>query len=169
MKTTGIIDKLTQNQSVFKALLENKNKTEYLWRPNPNKWNLKEIVCHLLDEEILDFRARTKHTLETPNEPTPPIAPEGWVLKHDYASKDYNKTLESFLEERTKSISWLKTEINGNWNNVYQHPELGGISAKQFLNNWLAHDYLHIRQINRYHYEYFLNSSDTSLDYAGNW
>lgn len=169
MNTSTIINKLAQNQSIFKSLLEGKTEPEYLWRPQPTKWNLKEIVCHLLDEEILDFGFRTNHTLDTPFEPLPPIDPEGWVAKHDYASKDYNETLNKFLEARSKSIAWLKTQIDGHWDNTYMHPELGAITAKQFLNNWLAHDYLHIRQINRYHYAHFKAHSDTSLDYAGNW
>ncbi|WP_406685122.1 DinB family protein [Seonamhaeicola sp. MEBiC1930] len=169
MKVLAIIDKLKQNQSVFKALLEEKKEEEYLWRPQPDKWNLLEIVCHLLDEEILDFRARTKHTLDKPSILPDPIDPEGWVVKHDYAAKDYYKTLENFLEERTKTIAWLKTQINTNWSNSYIHPELGSLTAKQFLNNWLAHDYLHIRQINRYHFEYFQSGADTDLEYAGNW
>lgn len=169
MKIKQIITKLQQNQSVFKSLLEGVTEEQYLWRPQPDKWNLQEIVCHLLDEEILDFKARIKHTLKTPKDLTPSIDPEAWVLKHAYASKDYNKTLYTFLEERTKSISWLNTQVNGNWDNVYEHPELGSITAKQFLNNWLTHDYLHMRQINRYHYKYFETNSDTNLDYAGNW
>ncbi len=169
MKIEFIIIKLRQNQSVFKSLLEGKPEVEYLWRPQSNKWNLHEIVCHLLDEEILDFKRRTKHTLETPLESTPAIDPESWVQEHDYASKDYNKTLAAFLKERYESIKWLETQINANWNNIYNHPELGEITAKQFLNNWLAHDYLHIRQIIRYQYEYFQAHADTSLDYAGNW
>ncbi|TXG37374.1 DinB family protein [Seonamhaeicola maritimus] len=169
MKLVEIINKLEQNQSVFKALLEGKKESEYLWRPQPNKWNLLEIVCHLVDEEILDFRARTKNTIERPSILPPPIDPEGWVKKHNYDSKDYSKTLEDFLHERKKSIGWLKTQIEGNWSNSYEHPQLGKLSAKQFLNNWLAHDYLHIRQINRYHYEYFKTNADTSLMYAGDW
>ncbi|WP_299548641.1 DinB family protein [Seonamhaeicola sp.] len=169
MEPQEIISKLEKNQHVFSALLQGKSEDDYLWRPKPNKWNLLEIVCHLLDEEQLDFRARTKHTLENPSELPEPIDPEGWVKKHDYASKDYNKTLERFLEERTKSVAWLKTQINSRWDHAYEHPKLGPLSAKLFLNNWLAHDYLHIRQINRYHYEYFNSKSDTKLHYAGDW
>lgn len=84
MKVTEVITKLEQNQWVFKSLLEGKVEVEYLWRPEPNKWNFLEIVCHLLDEELLDFRRRTKHALETPKDFTPAIAPECWVIDHDY-------------------------------------------------------------------------------------
>jgi hypothetical protein len=43
------------------------------------------------------------------------------------------------------------------------------MSARLFLHNWLAHDYLHIRQINRLKFAYLKAHSDISLDYAGAW
>ncbi|GGK13683.1 hypothetical protein GCM10007962_04930 [Yeosuana aromativorans] len=142
MTITQIINQLGNNQYIFKSLLVLKSKEEYLWRPQPEKWCLKEIVCHLLDEERDDFRARVKHTLETPLLEMPSINPEGWVLERRYMSQNYDKQVHEFLEERNHSISWLHAQINANWNNVYQHPKLGPLSAKQFLANWLAHDYL---------------------------
>ncbi len=71
-----IIEELDKNRFVFENLLKNKNEEEYLWKPSPDKWCLLEIICHLYDEEREDFRARTKHTLETPNEPLPKIDPQ---------------------------------------------------------------------------------------------
>jgi hypothetical protein len=49
------------------------------------------------------------------------------------------------------------------------HPELGMLRAKIFLANWLAHDYLHIRQIIRYQFEYLKVKTEVDLNYAGNW
>ena len=58
MGLKDIIQQLENNQKVFQNLLTNKTKDLYLWRPKPEKWCLLEIVCHLLDEEKDDFRAR---------------------------------------------------------------------------------------------------------------
>jgi hypothetical protein len=46
---------------------------------------------------------------------------------------------------------------------------LGRLSAGTFLSNWLAHDYLHIRQIIRLKYQYLQRQTRESLDYAGAW
>jgi hypothetical protein len=36
--------------------------------------------------------------------------------------------------------------------------------------SWLAHDFIHIRQINRLHYEYLTAiKGEFSTDYAGKW
>jgi hypothetical protein len=55
------------------------------------------------------------------------------------------------------------------WHNTHIHPQLGTVTASMFLSNWLAHDYLHIRQINELKYLYFKQKTDESLEYVGNW
>jgi hypothetical protein len=74
-----------------------------------------------------------------------------------------------FLEERKHSLNWLSELRNPPWDNQYQHPKLGPMTARQFLLNWLAHDFLHLRQIIRTKYQYMQSKSDTDVSYAGNW
>lgn len=73
-----IANHLTENLPVFRDLLSNMTNEEYLYRPAPEKWCALEIVCHLVDEEREDFRARTRHVLEQPDAPLPSIDPVGW-------------------------------------------------------------------------------------------
>ena len=167
--TEKIIEQLEKNREVFTGLLSGKSSEARTWRPEPGKWNLTEIVCHLLDEERYDFRARVRHTLENRSVPPEPIDPEGWVTARNYAAQDYNPTLEAFLEERSKSVAWLKSLQNPDWENTYHHNTFGPMSARLFLTNWLAHDYLHIRQITRYHYQYLKEKTTIELRYAGTW
>lgn len=169
MTIKEIIEKLEINKHVFESLLIHKTEQEYLWRPQPEKWNLLEIVCHLLDEEREDFRTRVRFVLENPLNKWPSINPEGWVLERDYASKSYNETLKEFLVEREKSVTWLNTQLDANWENTYSHFVFGDMSALLFLTNWLAHDYLHIRQIIRYNYNYLKETTTIDVQYAGNW
>ncbi|GAA3600878.1 DinB family protein [Flavivirga amylovorans] len=164
-----IIQQLENNQQVFKSLLMYKKDKQYLWRPQPEKWNLLEIVCHLLDEERDDFKTRVAHALDTPEKPLVPIDPVGWVKEREYSAKNYNDILFAFLEERKQSVIWLRSKLDANWQSKLSHPELGDMSAKLFLTNWLAHDYLHIRQILRYDYNYLKEKINLDLGYAGNW
>ncbi|WP_345190456.1 DinB family protein [Algibacter agarivorans] len=169
MTVESIISQLERNRNVFETLLTGMKEDQYFWRPAPDTWCLLEIVCHLFDEEREDFRARVKHTLENPSEELIPINPEGWVVERDYVSKHYKETLKAFLSERDTSIIWLKSLNNKNWELAVKHSVLGDLSAKLFLNNWLAHDYLHLRQIIRYQYFYLKENSGTNLQYAGDW
>lgn len=169
MEHIAITEELHKNLFVFESLLRDKNKEEYLWRPRPEKWCLLEIICHLRDEETEDFRARTKHVLESPAEKLPPIDPQGWVESKKYIQENYVNTLKVFLKEREQSVKWLQSLVNPEWDNAYEHPKFGKMTAKMFLSNWLAHDYLHIRQIIKVKFDYLKYSTSEELTYAGEW
>ena len=166
----GIIRQLKLNCNVFRALFTDVTEVESRWRPAPDKWCLLEIVCHLYDEECEDFRARVKHVLETPGQPMQPIDPAGWVEKRRYMELDFKEMTGRWAEARLESVSWLEGLRNPRWENAYLHPKLGPMSAELFLSNWLAHDYLHIRQITRLKYAYLKEKmTGKDLGYAGIW
>ena len=169
MKTEQIIQRLETNKLVFQSLLDGREPDEYNFKPDPQSWSILEIVCHLLDEEREDFRTRVKNTLTTPLKQPPSIDPVGWVKSRNYSGQVYAERVEAFLTERKQSVKWLKSLKNAPWNNIYKHPTAGDMTAYSFLANWLAHDYHHIRQINRRTYEFLKNKSNISLAYAGDW
>jgi hypothetical protein len=163
------IQELKQNKAVFKSLLLGISEKEFLWKPTPEKWCLLEVVCHLYDEEREDFRARVKSTLEDASKKWPKIDPPAWVSERNYMGQDYEKKMLNFLKEREASFVWLEGLQAPNWEAVYKHPKVGAVPAIRLLNNWVAHDYLHLRQIIRLKYEYLKANSQEPLDYAGKW
>lgn len=169
MQHAFIIKELERNRQVFTQLLEGLDSDIYTWRPAPEKWCLLEIICHLFDEEREDFRARVKFVLENTEQSMPGIDPVSWVTAREYMKQDYETRLHAFLEERSASIAWLNSLDNPQWENTYQHPKLGTVSAGMFLSNWLAHDYLHFRQITATKFRYLQHLSGDDLSYAGNW
>jgi hypothetical protein len=169
MNHPKIIQELSRNRGVFKHLLTGLKQEEYLWKPKPEKWCLLEIICHLHDEEREDFRTRTRIVLESLEDPLPPIDPVGWVQERKYMEQDFENMLSSFLIEREVSLAWLRSLTSPKWDNAFQHPKFGPMTAKLYVSNWLAHDYLHIRQIIRTKYSYLQQWTGESLSYAGNW
>ena len=169
MKPTEIINALDHNQKSFECLLVGLEPAEYQWKPHPENWSILEVVCHLYDEEREDFRARTRLVLENPNESMPPINPPQWAIDRHYMEQDFDDRMCMFLQERKESIQWLRSLEDANWEQSYNHPKLGMMTAFQFLSNWLAHDYLHIRQILRLKYQRLATLSGQDLSYAGNW
>ncbi len=169
MSAEHIIEHLDNNQGLFRSLFATISGEIIHWRPSLEKWNLVEIVCHLCDEEREDFRARLKSILTDPTTPFTPIDPQNWVKERNYDQQNFDIKAKEFLSERKKSIEWLRSLKNANWSNTYKHPKLGDMSAWYVLNNWLAHDYLHTRQIIRYKYQFIENNYQSDLNYAGNW
>jgi hypothetical protein len=169
MKTNYIIQELATNREVFRSLLIGLAEAVYFWKPSPDKWCMLEIICHLRDEECEDFRTRIKQVLENPSNTLPPIDPVGWVQERKYLQQDFEQVLNDFLQERDHSVEWLKSLVAPKWDNAYKHPKFGPMSAQLFLSNWLAHDYLHIRQILFLKRGYHEATANEPLDYAGNW
>ena len=169
MTNQKIIKDLQKNADTFETLLKGLSQEEYLWKQTPEKWCMLEIVCHLYDEEREDFRARLNHVIENRTEPLPLTDPPGWVHERKYIQKNYSEMLDNFLNERELSVKWLETLSDGSWNNTYNHPKVGLITARMFLVNWLAHDYLHMRQIMKLKFDYLKHSTNENLDYAGTW
>ena len=128
-----------------------------------------EIVCHLYDEEQFDFKFRAQWVLTQPNKLPPPFNTTDWITDHDYVNQDYNKVLQKFLDERDASITWLNNLEHPDWANSYEHPNFGKVTARHYIDNWLAHDYLHIRQIIKQKFDYFNSQTDENLEYAGTW
>ncbi len=164
-----IIDALAQNEATIIAAFNNTSTEARQWRPAPEKWSLLEIACHLLDEEREDFRARLQSVITNHTQPFTPIDPAGWVTSRDYASRDFDLTLQQFALERQQSIQWLRSLNIPDWHVAYQHPKFGPMTAAFLLANWLAHDYLHLRQITHRQYQYLQHLSPEPLDYAGSW
>jgi len=139
------------------------------FRPYPEHWTLLEIISHLYDEELEDFRQRLDIMLHTPDITPPPIAPAKWVKERNYMDNDFELKVSAFLTERTKSIEWLRSLENPQWDNAEEHRKLGVMTAQKYFENWLAHDLLHIRQIIRVKYLYLSQNASTCIAYAGTW
>jgi len=164
-----VIEQLQQNKTVLIDLLRDIKEDMFLWKQTPEKWCLLEIVCHLYDEEREDFKFRTQWVLEKPGETPPPFNPVIWVTERNYIEQNYNQVLNKYIHEREQSIRWLNSLKSPKWENYYEHPIKGKLTAKFFLTNWLAHDYLHIRQIIKLKFDYLEHQSGEMIDYAGIW
>lgn len=164
-----LINQLEANLQTFQGLF-NIPAEQTHWKPSPEIWSMVEIVNHLVDEEIEDFRFRLRSTLETPEKPWPRYDPSNFVTERNYAARDYDESLTNFERERQESITWLNGLVEPDWKQCYVHPKAGPLSAEFLLTNWVAHDYHHIRQINALKYEFLKDhTTPTPLDYAGKW
>jgi hypothetical protein len=158
---------LDRNRQLFERIFDSISEEEVHWKPDEHQWSILEIVCHLHDEECEDFRMRLRMVLENPEKTPPGIDPQGWVRERDYMSRSYQEMVDSFLLERKNSVSWLNSLQDALWTNTYQHPKLGPLSGSKYLANWIAHDYLHFRQIMKTRYMFLSEKTGEKLDYAG--
>lgn len=171
MNLEFFIARLAANAKVLEALCQQTTGEQFLWKQSPEKWSMRQIVYHLSRTEEKDFRPRLEKTLRDAGEAwTPLAAPEMRLDETDAANNPPAEYLENFLVERKKSIAWLETIENPAWENSHRHNEQLTLAAGDLLASWLAHDYLHIKQIVRLQYDYVsFIAGNYKTDYAGSW
>ena len=139
------------------------------WKPDPETWSILEVINHLYDEECLDFRVRLDIILHHPDQPWPPINPTGWVSEHGYNQRDLAKSVEDFMKERRKSLSWLRGLDSPDWDASATTP-FGKMRAGDMLCAWAAHDLLHLRQLVELHWATTIQAAQPyQVSYAGEW
>ena len=169
MNLDYFVDRFSKNRKVFEGLLEGVSLEQARWKPSPDKWSMLEVVNHLYDEEREDFRQRVELVLADPLQAWPPIDPRGWVTTRGYNERELETTLHALFSEREKSLSWLRGLSEPNWQNSNTGPN-GTLTAGDLLASWLAHDFLHIRQLARLHWQYVGELADPyQTAYGGPW
>ena len=139
------------------------------WKPNPESWSILEVINHLYDEEREDFRVRMDYILHHPGESWPPINPPGWITERGYNQRNLAQSVQNFLEERQKSLAWLKGLLNPDWQ-ASATVSFGTFSAGDIFAAWVAHDVLHLRQLVELHWAYLVNAAEPyKVNYAGEW
>ncbi len=140
------------------------------WRGPGGEWSVLEIVTHLADEEVEDFRTRVAMTLRDPDAQWPPIDPEGAAVERRYNDGNLAVATDRFVTERRGSIGWLRGLRDPDWGRTYTHASLGPIRAGDILASWAAHDALHLRQIAKRRYQLIGRDSGAyGTAYAGSW
>jgi hypothetical protein len=170
MNPNAIIRRLELYPRALRAAVECVTSDDARFKPPSGAWSILEIVNHLADEEVEDFRTRTRSVLEDPLKPPPPIDPEGWARDRRYNERDLRESVDRFVREREASIAWLRSLKSPDWNRAYQHPKFGPLAAGLFLASWAAHDALHLRQIAKRLYDLAARDGEPySVRYAGEW
>lgn len=175
MDTGAIIRRLDSFPAALRAAVAGVTADEARWKPPHPKypagaWSILEIVCHLGDEEVDDFRTRLSSTLRDPAAQWPAIDPEGWAVARRYNDRDLGESVVRFVAERKSSVDWLRSLSNPDWTAAHQHPRFGPIRAGDLLVSWAAHDALHLRQIAKRFFELAgRDGPEYVTRYAGEW
>lgn len=162
--------RLRSSASAIVDLVEHTSPDQARWKPTPDRWSVLEVVCHLADEEVEDFRTRLGLVLSDPAKPWPPIDPPRAVIERAYNDRDLGDSLARFREERQSSLEWLSRLPDPDWTVTHHHPSMGAMTAGVIAASWVAHDLLHVKQLTKLHYDWVAReAAPHSIEYAGRW
>ena len=169
MELEILTNQMADHAVTIQSLTVNVPEDQARWKPEAETWSILEVINHLYDEEREDFRVRVDYLLHHPGESWPPINPKGWVMERAYNERDLKKSVEAFLEERRKSLEWLRGLEAPDWQTSVSG-SFGQFFAGDILSAWAAHDLLHLRQLIELHWAYLPRLVQPyQVSYAGEW
>jgi hypothetical protein len=169
MKFETLYLELVNSTDMILAFLAGITQEEARVKSSEGSWSILETLCHLYDEEREDFREHLDFILNHQDQKWHQIDPAVWVTARKYNKQDFREMKEKFYAERSKSLDWLKSLSNMNWDVSYAS-EFGTLSAGEMLASWVAHDNLALRQFVELRRARIENiTKPYSVAYAGDW
>jgi hypothetical protein len=110
-------------------------------RTIPEKWSLKELVCHVLRvQRVFSERLETMLTQDDPAITS--YEPEGDPVFEKMASRPAEETLAAYFAERERHVDRLEELLPAEWHRTGRHPEYP-IYDIHFQTDYLAHHEAH--------------------------
>lgn len=110
-------------------------------RVKPEKWSLKELVCHLLRvQQVFEKRLEAMLTEQSPV--MAGYEPEGDAEFDRWAALPPDRSLGEFLEARGRLVSRLEKLEPGGWHRPGRHPDYPRYDV-HFAMEYLAHHEAH--------------------------
>src|SRR5262245_6033421 len=103
------------------------------WRPIPNKWSLKEIMCHLRDMERLAYLARYRRILTEDNPLMENVDQDRLAVESDYINQDARAALDEIKRSRWEPIKTLGSAPTENWSRSGTHSTDGPMTLEQLV------------------------------------
>jgi hypothetical protein len=119
------------------------------YRPFPEDWSVREILAHLVDDEMYVMRTRLERIVK---EDEPDLAPHDekhWHANRNTTRDELEQLLSDFEVQRAASLGIARMLRESDWARCGFQPEYGRFTAEQWLVHWAEHDATHLGQIAR--------------------
>jgi hypothetical protein len=146
-----LIDHLTDILRVdgerWRALANGLDRELLARRPRPGEWSALECLGHAADTETFVFAARIRAIRDGRPE-LPSYDPDAQATPIT-AQSDPAAIAERLAGQRRDSLALLATVTEEELDRTSRHLELGPVTLRELLNEWAAHDLMHIVQAER--------------------
>jgi hypothetical protein len=117
------------------------------WRPGEGEWCSLEVVGHLIETEERGFAGRIRTILA---EERPRFAgwdPSAVALARNDDAGDAATLLAEFTRRRTESVALVEGLVAADLDRGGDHPEVGFLTVRDLLYEWIHHDRNHFKQL----------------------
>jgi DinB superfamily len=141
------IDVLRVDGARWHALATGLDQDQLLRRPAAGEWSALECLGHAVDTEAAVFAGRVRAMLAgepalaafDPDSESTPVT----------AGTDPADLAERHAALRAESLALLATVTEADLDRTARHADLGPVTLRELLNEWAAHDLMHVVQAER--------------------
>jgi hypothetical protein len=116
------------------------------FKPAPEKWSVRQIVCHLADSEAVGVM-RLRMVAAQDNPALGAYDQEAWADNLDYGRRKISKALETFRQLRNENHELLKGLPETAFDRTGTHVERGKVSLLELVRGDAEHVEGHVKQI----------------------
>jgi DinB family protein len=129
-------------------LLKDLDEETLRWQPIPNKWSIKEIMCHLRDMEREAYLARYRKMLTEESPFLPNVDQDRIAAESDYINQDAQNALDEFKWLRGETIKTLESAQPEAWARGGLHETDGPMTVEQLVHRQIkGNDLNHLVQM----------------------
>ncbi|GAC1652378.1 MAG: hypothetical protein NVS4B8_27700 [Herpetosiphon sp.] len=144
---SNVIAQLAQTPTILNNLTQTLPAVALDHHPHAADWSVREILAHLVDDEMYVMRTRLERIIK---EDLPKLAPhdeQHWYRNRNTTRDVLPELLSDFQVQREASLGILQSLRETDWQREGSQPEYGTFTAATWLHRWLEHDLVHIAQI----------------------
>jgi DinB superfamily len=117
------------------------------FRPAPTEWSVRELLAHLVDDEMYVMRLRLERIIKEDNPQLTPHDEQKWYASRNTTRDALGELLVDFAVQRAASLGIIGMLRESDWAREGVQPEYGRFTAEGQLAMWAEHDTTHLRQI----------------------
>jgi hypothetical protein len=134
----------TKAPDILSDLIEGLSAEDLGRRPTPLKWNIREIVAHLADDELVGAY-RMRLILSAPGTAIQAFDQDVWARR--YGAAEVKESLAVYRILRHENLKLLRSLKTEEWDRFGVHAERGVESLRYIATYFAGHDINHFRQI----------------------
>ena len=140
-----LLGALEATPEVLAHLLRGLGDEEADFRPDADRFTLREAVAHLADWDAI-FLSRLERTRDE-DEPFLPDIDEGRLaIEHGYAKLDAREQLQVLVERRARIVAFASEFLPSQWERRCEQERVGRMTLEGLATLIALHDAYHLRQ-----------------------
>jgi FMN phosphatase YigB (HAD superfamily) len=142
------LDILRATPAALDTLLKGVPNQGWNLKPDPESWNLTEVVCHLRDVDAEVHIPRFKDLYASAAPFLEAVDADNWADERKYSQQNGKKALEDFFDARNELLDIVSSPPESVAQKEIRHSIFGPTTLDEITRIAARHDRLHLQQIN---------------------